>query len=643
LTSDNPEYPAKYRDSDTHVSKLPATHRATVGAALALLPLALWCLTHRYRGLVGDSELYAFQALSRIFPGLGRDVFLSTASQDRYTVFSPIYSFVIGVVGLRAAAISLLVLFKVCFYVAVFVFSRKLFDSRIALLTTVLAVVMPGEYGAYHVFRVAEDMLTARTVAEALAMAALCLHVYGRRASALGVAAAALCLHALTALPTILLLAGLNVGLRARILWGLVIVAIALGIASVAVLVPRSMPGPLAVMDAGWLEMVQERSQFVFLQLWRVEDWELNARPFLSLALGIVALQGARVRALCWSALVVGAAGLAIAFVAGTIGPVALLLQGQAWRWVWISVLVSMLTAVPTVARMWRSGGCGSLCAALLLLGWLFLAAGAYSIAAALCLWLWRRRIPAIAAPYFRFAATAMSVAAVAWIGIESWRTLASSLTTSSGAESAAVSLGRAIFALDGVPAIFAFFAWLCISRARSIATPAVMTLTLGAATALAAPNALADPRIDGADAQTEEFADWRAVIPPGANVFVVDRYYSAGFTWFTLHRPSYLTVDQSSGVIFSRDTAAEIRRRSEVLLPMEEPDWRLLTRRITHRGKFDAKALPLTSDRLVRICADPALNFVVAKEDVGFQPRRHVRQGPWNGWNLYDCTRVLR
>jgi hypothetical protein len=110
---------------------------------------------------------------------------------------------------------------------------------------------------------------------------------------------------------------------------------------------------------------------------------------------------------------------------------------------------------------------------------------------------------------------------------------------------------------------------------------------------------------------------------------------------WFTLERPSYLTVDQSSGVIFSHATAVEIRRRSEVLLPMEQPDWRLLTRRTTHGGKFDAKALPLTRDRLIRICADPTLDFVVAKENVGFQPRRHERQGPWDGWNLYDCRRV--
>jgi hypothetical protein len=606
-----------------------------------LLPLALWCLTHRYGGLVGDSELYAFQALSRIEPGLGRDVFLNFASQDRYTVFSPIYSFFIGILGVRAAAIGLLALFKICFYGAVFAFTRQLSDDRIAVLTTTVAIVMPGEYGAYHVFRVSEDMLTARTLAEALAMVALCLHVYGRRALALGVAAVTLCLHALMALPMLLLLAGLNVQLRARILQASAIVAITFVMAADAVLAPRPMPASLSIMDPQWLEMVRERSQFVFLQLWRLEDWEINARPFVSLALSIVVLGDARIRALCSSALLVGAAGLAIALVAGVIGPVALLLQGQAWRWLWLPVLISMLTVVPTVFRMWRSGGCGPLCAALLLLGWLFFSdGGVYSIAAALCLWSMRRGFPARAVPYFRLAAAATGLTAIVWIGVGSVATF-STWTKTRGTEGQVLSLARAVFALDCVPVVFAFLVWLGILRARSITMPATMTLTLGAVTAFAAPSALQDPRIDGTAAQIEEFSDWRAVIPPGANVFVVDRYYSAGFAWFTLQRPSYLTVDQSSGVIFSRATAAEIRRRSEVLLPMEEPDWRLLSRHTTHGGKFDAKALPLTSDRLVRICADPELDFVVAKESVGFQPRRHVRQGPWNGWNLYDCKQV--
>jgi hypothetical protein len=628
--------------SGPRVLKLVTFRSAVAGSVLALLPVALWSLTHQYHGLVGDSELYAVQALARNDPSLAHDVFLSGASQDRFTVFSPIYSVFIWILGLRTAAISLLVLFKVCFYGAIWAFSRRLYDSRTATLTTALAIVIPGEYGAYHVFHIAEDMLTARTLAEALAMTALSFHVYGRKTAALGVATFALCLHALMALPMVLLLLGLSAGVRATIVGALVIVTSVLIAALAAALAPHWTPSFLAVMDPGWLEMVRERSQFVFLQLWRLRDWELNIQPLLSLLLTMVVLCDARIRALCGSALTVGVAGLALALVAGVIGPVAILLQGQAWRWLWVPHLVGLLLVVPTVFYLWRSGECGPLCAVLLLVGWLFAATGGvYWVAASLSLWAGRRHVPESAGPYLRFSALAMGALVIAWIFAHGWPTLTSSLAAS-GIEDKSLYIARRIMGLDGVPVIFAFLVYYAIVRSRSIAVAPAIALALGTVTAFAAPGALEDGRAEGSAAQIAEFADWRGAIPPGANVFVASRYYSAGFSWFTLQRPSYLTVDQSSGVVFSSATAAEIRRRSEVLRPIEEPDWRLLTRRATHGARYDARALPLTKDRLVLICADPVLDFVVAQEDVGLgPPMRHDRSGPWNGWNLYDCKRV--
>jgi hypothetical protein len=611
------------------------------GAALALLPVALWCLTHRYRGLVGDAELYAVQALSRTETGLARDVFLGNASQDRFTIFSPLYSFFIGMVGLRTAAISLLLLFKTCFYAAAWGFSRKLSDSRMASLTTILLILMPGEYGAYHVFHIAEDMLTARSLAEALAMTGLCLQVHGHKTAALGLAACAMFAHPLIALPVVLLLLSLRLGVRARILWAIVAVAGALVGAEAATAAPRLARGVLTVMDPAWLEVVRERSQFVFLQLWRVEDWELNARPFISLALSALVLREPRIRSLCICALIVGTAGLATAFVAGVVGPLAVLLQGQAWRWTWVPELLSVLFLVPSVREMWRSDRCGSACAVLLILGSLFsVIDGVYCIAAALCLWAGRRHVPATAAPYLRFAAAAAATLAVGWIITQGWSAL-TPLLSGSAAESKALRVAHGVLGLDLLPAIVAFLVWLAIIAGRSVGVPAMIALALGTVTSFAAPDALHDPRIDGSEAQVDEFSDWRGAVPTGANVFVASRYYSAGFAWFTLERPSYLTVDQSSGVIFSRATAIEIRRRSEVLRPIEDPDWRLLSRRSTHGGRYDAQALPLTAERLLLVCADPELGFVVAKEDVGFGPLRHDHPGPWNGWNLYDCGRV--
>ena len=611
------------------------------GFAIAILPVALWCFTHQYAGLIGDAGLYALQAISRNDSGLAHDVFLGNTSQDRYTIFSPFYAFFIAAFGLRAASLLLLVCCKLCFFGAAWACARRLFDTRVALATVALLIVVPVEYGAYHVFRVAEDMLTARSMAEAIAMVGLCLHLYGRRTAALCMAACGLCIHALMALPMVLLLLSLRAGARASALCALAAVVALICIASAAVIAPQWAPAFLRIMDPNWLEMVRERSQFVFLRLWRLADWESTARPFVTLALGMLVIRDERIRGLCASVIIVGAAGLAIASVADVIGPVAILLQSQTWRWVWVTGVVSLLLLAPAALQIWRDERCGSLCAVLLFVGWLVsVLDGVYFIAAALCLWAGRRHISPVAARYMRWAAAIIAVLVLVRIIGTGWTAL-SVPASGSTADGKIMKSARTLLALDCLPVILALVLGSWLTRSRSLAFTAVLALVLGTAAAFAATGALADPNVEGSDAQKKEFSDWRDAIPPGNNVFVIPRYYTAGFTWFTLERPNYLSVDQSSGVVFSRATALEVRRRSQVLLPIEEPGWRLLSYRAAHEGKLDASERPLTRDRLVQICKDPEMNFVVAFEDVGFDPVRHRHAGPWNGYNLYDCRRV--
>jgi hypothetical protein len=615
--------------------------RAAYGAVLSLLPVALWCLTHRYRGVVGDAELYAVQALSRTDPSLAHDVFLNNASQDRYTIFSPVYAFFIKLLGLQRAPITLLVCCKLCFYAAAWEFTRKLFNVHTALLTTALLIVVPLEYGAFHVFQVAEDMLTARSMAEAFAMTGLCLHVHGRRNAGIALTAVALSIHALMALPMVLLLVCLRSRTRTNLRWALAAIAAALCGACAAAMALQWAPSVLRVMPPSWLEMVRERSQFVFLQLWTLRDWEANARPFVSLALGALVIRDVCVRSLCVSAMIVGATGLAIALIAGLIGPVPILLQGQAWRWTWVTGLASLLMLAPTVLAMWRCERCGPLCAVLLLMGWLISAVeGVYCVVAALCLWYGRDHIPASTARYLRATAALIGVLVLARVIGTGWTALAS-LQAHAETEGKTLLLVRTFLGLDCVAVVLVFLLSSWAFNSRAIGPAVAVAVALATATVLAAPGALENPLADGTSAQLAEFADWRDVIPPGDNVLVVPRYYSAGFAWFTLQRPSYLTVDQSSGVIFSQATAAEVRRRSDVLLPLQEPDWRLLSRYAKRGGRFDAASSPLTRDVLVRICSDSELNFVVARENVGFDPIPHRRPGIGAGWNLYDCKHV--
>jgi hypothetical protein len=133
--------------------------------------------------------------------------------------------------------------------------------------------------------------------------------------------------------------------------------------------------------------------------------------------------------------------------------------------------------------------------------------------------------------------------------------------------------------------------------------------------------------------------------MPLDSTVFVAPARDVGSFVWFTLRRPNYLALDQSAGVVFSRATALEVRRRSLVLLPLTDPTWKILSgiRRHAAKLKDTAPTRPLTADSLVQVCSDPRLGFVISPENVGFDALRHTGEGAWKDWNLYDCRRARK
>jgi hypothetical protein len=157
-------------------------------------------------------------------------------------------------------------------------------------------------------------------------------------------------------------------------------------------------------------------------------------------------------------------------------------------------------------------------------------------------------------------------------------------------------------------------------------------------------PAAFRQARTLAATADIHEFADWENVIPPTSTVLVTPPRDVGAFVWFTLGRPNYLALNQSSGVVFSRTTALEVQRRSEVLLPLMDPEWKILASlRAKSAGYRNTKASarPLTAENLAQICEDPQLGFVVSAEQIGFDRLRHLSDGAWKDWNLYDCRKV--
>jgi hypothetical protein len=344
--------------------------------------------------------------------------------------------------------------------------------------------------------------------------------------------------------------------------------------------------------------------------------------------------------------MLVGACGLVVGLIGSAIGPIAILVQGQAWRWIWITSFVAVLLLAPTALHVWRDGRCGPICAVLLISGWTVSALdGTACTSLALIIWLIRPRISDRAAIYLRWAAVALGTMIVAWTLDKSW-TIVSSASADSGREPLLLTRIRNIAGLDISTVLFVGLFWWWIRRSSYLWIPMLAAAVLLASSILIFPASIRPVHSVGLAApDINAFADWQKAIPPTSNVFIVPTLNSGSFVWFTLERPNYLWIDTSAGVVFSRATALEVQRRSDVLLPLMDPDWKVLTR-IRHSAGDKQKgnsssSRPLTARSLISVCSDPLLGFVISKDDVGFEPMRHTGPGRWKDWNLYDCRHV--
>jgi hypothetical protein len=619
---------------------------ALVTFTMIALTAVLWLLIHRYFLFYHDGEIYAFEALAKLEPSLYSDLFLANTSQGQFTVFPAVYAAFIRGFGLHDAALILTMTFTVWSLAATWCFAKHIVSPNEAWLVVAFSVVTVGFYGAYAIFHYSEGFLTARLPAEALIITALVLAWNKRCRAALGIASIALFVHPLMALPGVLMVLCLWLPARLSVLGAVLAVTAALGVSLAAVHL-GDLPALLKPMDPAWLEVVRERSQFLFLQLWRPVDWALNLRPCICLALAAMVIGTPDIRKLCGAALLVGATGLAVAAIASYLGCVAILMQGQAWRWMWITQFVAVVLVVPTAIALWREGKCGPLCALLLILEWTCACFDPLVCVTLACaIWIMRARVPDRMLIFVRFTTIALVLIITAWVVGNLYRLLSvDELHIVAGRESGLILRLRSFFGMQVTALACAFVLWRWVTSAKSAWVPAGACAALLGLAIVAAPVALAQSVADGSAAQIEEFADWRAIIPPGKTVLVDEAGGAAAFVWFTLERNNYLTPGQSAGVVFSRETALEVARRSDVLLPIEYPIWKILSSRELRAAGTplaqDTYHRPLTGRALQEICADPLLGYVISKQDLEFPAVRHTRGRQWKNWNLYDCARV--
>lgn len=597
-------------------------------AVIGLLGGATWLLSHGYQGIFHDGYLYALQALARIHPELAADVFLKFGSQDQFSIFSPLYAFAVRNMGLENAAAALTLLFQLAFLAGAWALARTLTASSGALLGVCVLIAIPGTYGADRVFSCMETFLTPRMAAEALALAGLGAALASRYRLAAAFIIVAALVHPIMAAAAIVCLWVLYLGIP-RPRWALAALVIALlGYAAPALIVGGDTWGRF---DPRWFALVQARSPYLFVTNWSVEDWAPLCVTLATLTIGVAVPADMRSRRFVLAVLITVVLGFGLTWVACDWLHLILPTQVQPWRWQWLGTAVAALLLPTILQSRWRLGIAGRTSALLLIAAWIFasnpfaMVAAAASTAALLFM----GKLKPHEARHMVWGSWALLALAGAWrIGSNLEFTDVHYLDLQ-----APLWVRRAMsFAHDGtVPVALVGLTWyLAGSRRRLAGLLAVAAAAMALIVALV-PEAWAMWTATSYSRQTiAAFAPLRDKIPPGADVFWPE---SPAAAWALLDVPSYLSVTQTSGLVFSRAGAVELDRRAFALESAISP------------GSFmnwdtAAEHMNLSREQLARVCATGEFNFLVTHLDLGVQPVVDVPTGrPPRSLHLYRCA----
>ncbi len=534
------------------------TLRIESAVGLMLCVAAFWLAQHRYAGLVNDATLYALGALAWLHPeSLGHDIFLGPGSQNHYTLFSPLAALLTSRIGIAHAAAWITFAGQLAFIAAGWSLARRLMTPGFAVLAIALLVVLPDTYGARHIFYAAESVMTARLPADALVLAALSAGLAGRYAlSALCLVAAAL-LHPLMAAAGVILLLMLWVG--GRRLW----LTASLGGVALAMLwlLTRTMPhGPVSQADTVWLGVLRSRLSYEFPSAWSIPDWGHALVPLATLAVGSLVIDYGRARDVCRAALATGICGLCLALVGSDLLHIVLIMQGQPWRWLWIANTLALLL-IPAIAHSCVRAGPASQGALLLLAaGWIGIDTPSVAGFALLA-------VP-IVALRGRMETRLVLYSAALLLALSLAQFTTSLVTDVEGAAALGHGAGIEADQLDAwvhggvLPAALFFLLWWLATRSRSLASSAPALIAGVALCAAFAPFSW-HAWTDAAQWESwrERFAAWRSEMPPDAQVLVAG---VPDIPWFVLGRPSYWSLRQMAGMVFSRPIAMELLEREK-------------------------------------------------------------------------------
>lgn len=598
---------------------------------LVLLWVLTWSFLHGYDGIQQDGRLYTLQALSHLRPQpLAHDIFVSFGSQDRYTVFSPVYAAVMSRLGIEPAAAILTLTSQLALLAGAFLLARTLVSPTLALLGLSVLIAIPGFYGAARVFSCLESYVTPRMAAEALVLCGLAAALSRRACGALVLITLATLLHPIMAAAGLVALSCVYIAIPRPRLGVWLCATTLLALVGISLTWPA---GLLGRFDAQWLRLVQLRSPNLFLANWTADDWGRAIVPLATLGVGVGTLTDDRARRVCKVGLIAGLGGLVLTQVACDLLRLVLVTQLQPWRWLWLTTTLSAILLPAITVVGWQAGAAARATVLLLATAWVYspdALAPVLALTACLSMLLFRGVPPNVTQLIFYGTCGLLVVSMTARLA---WNSIA---LESHYYDPAIPAWFRdaASFLQGGLVVVMlaTLTVWLA-SRPHARAGLLVLAaLGVGVCIWAAPPTWRRWTHEQFPPVLTAQFTPWRALIPPEAPVLWPESPVEASVL---LDRPDYLSLPQTAGLVFSRAGALEMRRRAIVLAGVTPPD---------SFFQFSASGMGLapTAAQLGRACRGTEVQFLVTAARLGWPPLAEISAATWpsrNGLRLYRCS----
>ena len=603
---------------------MPLSRTQTLVALLGLA--ATWLLTHRYHGIHHDALFYAVQALAHGDPArFEHDLFFAFGSQGDYSLFTPLHAWSSRQIGLGTSAFALLAAAQCTWAFAAFQIARQWLHGTFLVAGLALLFALPAQYGYESVFHYAESFLTARIWAESLVLLGLAATLKGRSGLAVAAILGACLLHPIMALPGMLFLAAYHWQRHWK--WLPLLFMLALAVA-----------GALPKMDAAWLELVEKRAPFVFIDRWRWQEW---VEPFTWIGILLAAARGiASARNAFFALALTGAAGIGLAVIA-TLTKAALFVQAQPWRCLWLLKVCGLLALVALFMQYWRRSAADRW----LLAGFVAaaLTAGSLGGATAMVLALlanslWRREVPPVL-PRWVVPGAVLALFAVLF------ETLLALLQQGSyllERIQGALSPGKHWPVGDLASLFYGPLALLLAPLAVILVLAAGRrpAAAIGAALIFLSTAAFgwyrADDLLQNHLFRTTHARPFDREIPPDATVYWEGNFL---YSWFLLRQGNYASIQQSVGVVFSRQTAQETRRRLARISAFSQTDSDIgPDGRLRPVNELRSQPSPQAAD-LAALCQDPILHSVILRQALGAPAHPTWVDPLGNGtWYLHRC-----